>query len=63
MTDRPYAVRFDTPAAKQVKKLDKSLQRRVLDKAHELAKDPRPPGCVKVKGTTDLWRVKVGDYR
>ncbi|MBW4623695.1 MAG: type II toxin-antitoxin system RelE/ParE family toxin [Cyanosarcina radialis HA8281-LM2] len=26
-------------------------------------KDPRPPGCIKLKGKTDSWRVRVGDYR
>lgn len=63
MTGQAYAVRFDAPAAKQVGKLDKPVQRRVLDKAHDLAKDPRPPGCVQIKDAVDLWRVRVGDYR
>ncbi|GAA1463655.1 type II toxin-antitoxin system RelE/ParE family toxin [Nocardiopsis exhalans] len=39
------------------------MQRRVVDKARALAKGPRPPGCVRVKGAVDLWRVRVGDYR
>jgi len=24
---------------------------------------PRPPGCKKLRGAIDLWRVRVGDYR
>ena len=28
-----------------------------------LAANPRPPGCKKLKGYPDLWRVRVGDYR
>ncbi len=28
-----------------------------------LAKNPRPPGCVKLQGGDDLYRVRVGDYR
>jgi mRNA interferase RelE/StbE len=28
-----------------------------------LADDPRPPGCRKLRGYKDLWRVRVGDYR
>ncbi|MBA3473004.1 MAG: type II toxin-antitoxin system RelE/ParE family toxin [Rubrobacter sp.] len=27
-----------------------------------LADEPRPPGCVKLKGRED-WRIRVGDYR
>jgi len=26
-----------------------------------LANEPRPPGCVKLKGRED-WRIRVGDY-
>jgi len=28
-----------------------------------LADEPRPPGCRKVQGEEDLWRIRVGDYR
>jgi mRNA interferase RelE/StbE len=28
-----------------------------------LATDPRPPGCRKLVGSQDRWRVRVGDYR
>ncbi|PKB64711.1 MAG: plasmid stabilization protein [SAR202 cluster bacterium Io17-Chloro-G2] len=28
-----------------------------------LANDPRPPGCVKLVGSSDQWRVRIGDYR
>lgn len=24
---------------------------------------PRPPGCKKLQGREDLWRIRVGDYR
>ena len=24
---------------------------------------PRPPGAVKLAGTNDLWRIRVGDFR
>ena len=29
----------------------------------ELAHDPRPPGCLKIIGADDAYRVRVGDYR
>jgi mRNA interferase RelE/StbE len=28
-----------------------------------LAVEPRPPGCVKLTGTDDLYRLRVGAYR
>ncbi len=24
---------------------------------------PRPPGVAKLEGATDLWRIRVGDWR
>jgi mRNA interferase RelE/StbE len=34
-----------------------------MPKIERLADDPRPPGCRKLRGYKDLWRVRVGDYR
>jgi mRNA interferase RelE/StbE len=28
-----------------------------------LIKDSRPPGCLKVKTSEKLWRIRVGDWR
>jgi mRNA interferase RelE/StbE len=28
-----------------------------------LAANPRPPGCKKLKGGDKEWRIRVGDYR
>jgi mRNA interferase RelE/StbE len=28
-----------------------------------LAGNPRPPGCVKLAGAEDLWRIRVRQYR
>lgn len=28
-----------------------------------LEANPRPPGAKKLRGESDLWRVRVGDYR
>jgi mRNA interferase RelE/StbE len=29
---------------------------------HQLAEDPRPPGCHKLQNR-EGWRIRVGDYR
>jgi mRNA interferase RelE/StbE len=28
-----------------------------------LAANPRPPGCKKLKGGDNEWRIRIGDYR
>ena len=28
-----------------------------------LVEEPRPHGCIRMRGEEDLWRIRVGDYR
>ena len=42
---------------------DESLKRRLTKALRALENDPRPPGCVKLQGGNELYRVRVGDYR
>lgn len=37
----------------------KRIDRKVL----ALADNPRLPGCKKLKGYRDQWRIRVGDWR
>lgn len=50
-------------AAKVIRKLDAPSARRVLDAIGALAVDPRPPGCIQLKGGDGELRTRVGDYR
>ena len=34
----------------------------VRETIRSLARDPRPPGCLKLTGRTG-WRIRVGNYR
>jgi mRNA interferase RelE/StbE len=36
---------------------------RLFSRIEALAENPRPPGCKKLRGATDLWRIRVGNYR
>jgi mRNA interferase RelE/StbE len=58
-----YNVAFKPSADKALRKLPESVQRRIAAAAKELGDNPRPPGCAKLKGEDDLWRIRVGDYR
>ena len=55
---------FLTPAAdRQLAKFPGPVREMVAAVLVTLASNPRPTGCVKLSGSTDLWRVRVRDYR
>ena len=58
-----YAITFARSARRELEKIDPSLARRILITIEELSNEPRPPGCRKLQGSTNLWRVRIGDYR
>ena len=58
-----YRISYVASAAKALRKLDRQIARRILVAIERLADDPRPPGCIAIKGDGGELRVKVGDYR
>ena len=59
-----YAVLLEKSAARFLLRLrDAKLKSRLDEAIESLADDPRPPGCRKLAGTTDRYRVRVGDHR
>lgn len=58
-----YRLEFAPAAVRQFGSLPAKIQRRVSTKIEALATEPRPAGCRKLKGTDDIYRVRVGDYR
>jgi len=58
-----YQVEIETSAAKQIQRLQRHDQARVLDAIDALAVDPRPHGCTKLSGTDSAYRVRVGVFR
>ncbi len=58
-----YRVFLERAAEKQLKQLSAKLHDRVIVAVQALAKNPRPPGCRKLAGTDNDWRIRVGDYR
>lgn len=51
------------PVRKDLRALDDKTRRRVLRAVITLEANPRPPGAKKLRGDSELWRVRVGDYR
>lgn len=62
--DGPWHVQITNPAARDIKRLDKPVQRRVLAAVDGLKTDP-PTGDIKrlTGHTPPQWRLRVGDYR
>ena len=58
-----YLVEISAQARKQLKRMPKAEQKRILDKIASLAEDPRPFGYKKLFYYTDFFRVRVGNYR
>lgn len=65
MTRAPgaYEVRYDPRALKELTKLDQRAARRIVRAVEALGGDPRPSGAGTLVGYSDLWRIRVGDYR
>ena len=58
-----YSVVFTTMAERSMGKIDRSIAARIKPKILNLANDPRPQGAVKLAGSSDLYRIRVGEYR
>jgi mRNA interferase RelE/StbE len=48
---------------KQLDALPGEIYERIADKIQQLAENPRPDGVVKLKGTTNEYRIRIRDYR
>ena len=58
-----YSLEIKQSAQKELDALDDSVFRRIDRKILALADNPRPPGCKKLRGYRDQWRVRLGDWR
>ncbi|MTA05305.1 MAG: hypothetical protein F2525_00470 [Actinobacteria bacterium] len=59
----PYHVTWSRDAVKNLKGFDHATRERIFRATEILSNHPRPPARKKLTGFTDLFRVKVGDYR
>lgn len=58
-----YAIVFARSARKELQALDHPVALRLLKRIESLAVNPRPAGILKLAGATDLWRMRVGEWR
>ena len=58
-----YDVLVERSAEKELKKIASDVQPKIGAALRSLANDPRPPGCRKLVGSKNDWRIRVGNYR
>lgn len=58
-----YRVELKTPAVRVLASLPRSDQQRIRTRIDMLAENARPPGCKKLAGENDLYRIRAGAYR
>ena len=58
-----FAVVFARSARKELQALDPPIALRILKSIEALVGGPRPPGARKLEGASDLWRIRVGEWR
>ena len=58
-----YRIEFSPAAARQLRKLDGDVRRRIQAVVELLARDPLPAGATKLVGGRGEWRVRTGTHR
>jgi len=58
-----YQVIVPKPVQRQLDSLPDVVRERVLKRIVALKENPRPPGCVKLKGYENEYRIRIGNYR
>ena len=58
-----YEIVFARSARKELQALSRTTSEAILEKVELLALKPRPSGCQKLRGQSNLWRIRVGEYR
>ena len=58
-----YQVIVPRPVQRQLDSLPDDVRARVIRQVVALKENPRPQGCVKLKGYADEYRIRVGDYQ
>jgi len=58
-----YQVLIPKPVQKQLDGIPATARQRILTKIASLQENPRPSGCIKLKGYDREYRIRIGDYR
>ncbi|MCD4776589.1 MAG: type II toxin-antitoxin system RelE/ParE family toxin [Candidatus Aegiribacteria sp.] len=57
-----YCIEILRSAQKQLSKINRQDQDRIISSIESLANNPRPDGCKMLSGRP-AWRIRIGSYR
>ncbi|MEG4351341.1 type II toxin-antitoxin system RelE/ParE family toxin [Microcoleus sp. LAD1_D3] len=57
-----YTIIIPKAVQKQLDALPDDVYERIAAKVQQLAENPRPDGVVKLKGSENEYRIRIGDY-
>lgn len=58
-----FTIKYRSSVKKELRKLSKIDRAAVIDRIEKLKNNPKPVGSAKLKGSTNLYRIRQGDYR
>ena len=58
-----YEVLLSRAARKQLAILPLFIHNEIVEEISSLSSNQGPPGCKKLKGYKNAWRIRVGNYR
>ena len=58
-----YEVLIERIAERDLRSLPVDTFKRIASRIRALSENPRPPGCHKLAGSRNDWRIRVGDFR
>ena len=63
MAETTYTIEYKKSVEKELRKLPSTQLKGVVAKIRALAINPHPKGAVKLRGSSDLFRIRHTDYR
>jgi mRNA interferase RelE/StbE len=58
-----YEIIIKPTAEKSLDRIPRPTRRRIVEALDQLRENPRSTGVVKLAGTENLWRIRIGNYR
>lgn len=58
-----YNLRYKKSVLKELKELSNAIRKAIVKKIQSLANNPQPNGSVKLRGASNLYRIRHTDYR
>lgn len=58
-----YSIFYKRSASEELLQLPANIAHKVKDTISSLAENPRPHGSIKLKGSVNEYRIRIGNYR